>query len=74
LPEVAFPLALDAFSQKETNSLQADRLVAYQSTYSPAPCLAPNLLDEGMESRPTLLAELFFQTPRLIQFSLKYSF
>ena len=57
--------ALDTFSQKkqkETKSLQADRLVVYQSTYSLALCLAPNLLDEGVESRPTLLAELLFQT------------
>ena len=49
---------------KETRSLQADRLVVYQGTYSLALCLAPNLLDEGVESRPTLLAELLFQTKR----------
>ena len=47
---------------KETKSLQADRLVVYQSTYALALCLAPNLLDEAVESRPTLLAELLFQT------------
>ncbi len=47
---------------KETKSLQANRLVVYQSTYSLALCLAPNLLDVGVESRPTLLAELLFQT------------
>ena len=49
---------------KKTKSLQADRLVVYQSTYSLALCLAPNLLDEGLESRPTLLAELLFETKR----------
>jgi hypothetical protein len=55
----SFLHALDAFSQKKQKSLQADRLVVYQSTYSPALCLAANLLDEGLESRPTLLADCF---------------
>jgi hypothetical protein len=59
----SFLHALDAF-RKKTKSLQADRLVVYQNTYSLALCLAPNLLDEGLESRPTLLAELLFETKR----------
>ena len=61
LPEVAFCMPLMPF-RKKTKSLQGDRLLVYQSTYSLALCLAPNLLDEGLESRPTLLAELLFQT------------
>jgi len=36
--------------------------VVYQSTYSLALYLAPNLLDEGLERRLTVLAELLFQT------------
>src|ERR1700680_614401 len=49
-----------AFSRKKTKSLQADRLLVYQNTYSLALCLAPNLLDEGLESGPTLLARAAF--------------
>jgi serine/threonine protein kinase len=61
LPEVAFHMNLMSFPRKR----RACQPIGWWYIRVPnalALCLAANLLDEGLESRPTLLAELLFQT------------